>query len=277
MADTTEKIKTANSVVRTGIVVTLLSAIGYGGCLGYNQYVVPANQAKITLAKLEEIQGQYAALQANFAEQAKEVARLETSLKLLKMDRRLANVNIVKKGKDDEGNPFIDVEFYEVSGNGTQIGETRPFRLQGDQMYVSTWVVQFDDHYVEKGDPLRSASLCVFKSIWGNIDGPNGGHSLDRGDDDKSDLVPEAYKEGAEVNEFEQKIWSDFWSVSNNPEKQMELGIRASSGVAPFIQVEQGQVYQFEVRSSGSVSMKPLNTLNNDETPQPTAPIKSND
>ncbi|MEZ6094346.1 MAG: hypothetical protein R3C03_08925 [Pirellulaceae bacterium] len=195
---------------------------GYGGCVGYNQYIVPANEAKVVKAQLEEVTGKYEQLQTDFQAQAAELAKTESKLKLLKIDSRLANVEITKLGKDDQGQPFMDVAFYEISGSGVPVGETREFHLLGDEIYVSSWVVQFEDNYVEDGDPLRSASLCVFKSIWGNLDGPAGGKPLDMAEGD--DVVPEIYRTGDSANEFERKIWTDFWGVSNDPAKQKSSG-----------------------------------------------------
>jgi hypothetical protein len=242
------------------MVAVLLGALGYAGCVGYQTYVVPAQEAKVAKAELAKMNERYDELHRNFELKSAENERLTTAVKLLKVDRRLANVDIVATGKEENGDPYMDVEFYEVSGEGKKIGETRSFRLKGDELYVSTWVAQFEDRYVETGDLIRGSSLCVFKRIWGNLDGPNGGFALDNPDANDGG-VPVFYENESPATALERKIWTDFWSVSNDPQKQKELGIRTSSGIAPFIQIARGQTYQYELRSSGGPSVKPLKPL----------------
>ncbi|MBX3419661.1 MAG: hypothetical protein KF851_18855 [Pirellulaceae bacterium] len=255
MADTIEKIRIVDSAIRTALLALVLSILGYGGCLGYNHFVVPGQLAQKELDKLrEDYEVQTVALQ----ESRQKIDKLQTSLRLLKIDRRLANIKILEKGIDEAtGKPFLNVDFWEVSHHGdTPVGDVRTFRLNGDKMYVDCWIVQFEDEYVENADALRNASLCVLKSIWGDMDGPNGGHVLDYAGSD--DQVPVVYQGSGDASEFEHKIWSDFWAVSNDPQRQKELGIRASHGQVNYMQVEEGRTYQVEVRASGGASFRTL-------------------
>ena len=268
MSDLTTKVKTLNSVVRTGLAVTLLGAVGYGGYFGYNNYVKPGMEAQAAKEDLSKLQVKFDAqnealtkLKGDFDQQAvvltettKEKEKLQTSLKLMKVDRRMANVKVLETGKRDDGQPYMLVKFSEIDPAGNVVGVERDFELNGNKLFVDCWIVSFEDEYVESGDPLRAASLCVFKNIFGNIDGPMGAKSLDQSNTNRP---PGIYNDEA-ANEFEQKIWSDFWGVSNDPEKQKELGIRASYGDAPNIVVEEGKTYQIMVRASGGASIKPL-------------------
>ena len=101
-------------------------------------------------------------------------------MRLLKIDRRMANVQVLDISKNEIGEPEMLVRFTEVDSDGNVIGAERDFTLTGDKLYIDCWIVTFDDKYVEQADELRSTSLCVFKSIYGNIDGPQGAQSLDR-------------------------------------------------------------------------------------------------
>ena len=168
-------------------------------------------------------------------------------MKLLKFDRRIANVEVLKKSKNEKGEPTIQVRFSEIDSNGRPVGSPRDFTLRGTRFFVDNWIVTFDDKYVESGDALRSCSLCVFKSIWGDMDGPNGGYSLDK----QSENGPGIYQLAGQ-NEFEQQIWSDFWNVCNDDAKQEELGIRVMYGQAIYMQAVAGKSYQVQLRASGS-------------------------
>jgi hypothetical protein len=57
---------------------------------------------------------------------------------------------------------------------------------------------------------------------------------------------------------FEQQIWRDFWKVCNDRQLQKELGIRASQGQASYLEAEEGKTYQVNIRSSGGMSLTPL-------------------
>jgi hypothetical protein len=260
-----ENVKIVNSLMRTLILLAAAGGVGYAGWYGYENYVIPAQRAKIALAELESMQTRFADLEKDFKLQEVELAnvrlqneKLQTALKLLKIDRRLANVKVLEKGISPEGEPFLQVEFLEVDKEGKAVGSPRQFKLRGDKLYVDCWLVKFEDQYIEQADTLRAASLCVFRSIWGDLDGPNGGQSLDQRGEGDTPGAPGIYASFATANPFESQIWQDFWTVANDPQKQKSLGIRANHGQVNYVLVEQGQVYQIEARASDGVSIRPI-------------------
>jgi hypothetical protein len=60
------------------------------------------------------------------------------------------------------------------------------------------------------------------------------------------------------MSDFEKKIWSDFWTLANDPEKAKELGIRAAHGEAVNIRMEAGKRYQVQLRASDGLSITPI-------------------
>ncbi len=253
MSDMINNVKTINSAVRTAMLLGITGFVGYGGWMGYDQFVKPGFQAKQALADLES-------MKAEFGKQTEELQRierlndrLETSLKLLKIDRRIANVKILEKKIGADGQPYMQVRFSEIDEAGKPVGTPRDFTIQGEKFYVDGWVTTFEDKYIENADELRSASLFVFKSIYGDAERPKDGQRLDTQTSDQS--PPGIYKSDRQ-SEFEQKIWSDFWKVCNDREQQKALGIRASHGDAPYVLGEEGKTYQVNIRSSGGISLK---------------------
>ena len=242
-----ENVKTINSVIRTSMMLVFLGVFGYFGYLGYDQYIRPGIEAK-------QIKKQMEALQVKYNEQSAELAKTQTALKLIKVDQRRALVKILDKGTDKEsGEPYFDVEFMEIDKSGKPISQPREFHCRGSLLFVDSWVVKFEDKYVEAAEDLRSASLCVFKSIGGDIDGYGGGHSLDRNDE----TTNTAYGTLNPMSEFEKKIWDDFWIVANDPLRQEELGIRANHGQVNYLQVQPGMVYKVDLRASDGLSLVP--------------------
>ena len=250
-----ENIKTANSVVRTGIFLAVTGCLAYGGYLGYDNYIKPGIDAKQTEAKLAELQSQLDQQQVELDNSIMERDRLNTSIQLLKIDERLANVEILEKSTNEKGEPTLLARFTEFNHFGDQVGPARDFELRGNIMYLDCWLVTFDDKYVEEADELRAASMCVFKSIYGDLDGPANSHPLDNNSEDG---FPEVYYSDGKKSAFASRIWSDFWKVANSEDSQEDLGIRAAHGQANYIRVEPGKTYKFNVRASGGGSLEPV-------------------
>jgi hypothetical protein len=59
------------------------------------------------------------------------------------------------------------------------------------------------------------------------------------------------------MSDFEQRIWSDFWSIANDPQRAAGLGIRAAHGEAVSMKVATGRSYRLELRASGGLSIVP--------------------
>ena len=255
MTDIISNVKTINSAVRTVLVLGACSVVGYGGYFGYNNYVKPSQEAKQAIAELADLKLEFNKQQVALKESEELNQRLETSMKLLKVDRRAANVTVLEKGTDDQGNPFMEVSFTEVDENDNPIGTIRNYRLKGEKLYIDGWIATFDDKYVEEADELRAASLFVFKSIYGDAEMPRDAQRLDVESHDNS--PPGIYKDDRK-REFEQRIWGDFWKVCNDAQLQDELGIRYSQGQTSYVKPLEGKTYRVNIRASGGMSLHPI-------------------
>ncbi len=242
-----ENVRTINSAVRTMLMVAFLGVFGYLSFLGYNQWIKPGLEA-------EKIKQQMTELQVKFDEQQEVLLKTQTALKLVKVDQRKALIKVLEKGVDQTNDePYCVVEFTEVDPDGVSISEPREFRLRGNRMYIDCWIVKFEDKYIEQADALRSASLCVFKSIYGDIDQMSGGQTLDSNNAD----IQTAYGTLDPKNAFEEQIWEDFWTLANSTEDQKDLGIRSAHGQVNYISVEPGMIYEMDLRASDGMSLRP--------------------
>ena len=152
MADFMGNVKTINSAARTVMLAVVMGIVGYGGWYGYTNYIKPGAQAKQAIADLEALKVKYKANEEALAAANKDNERLTTSLKLLKIQRRIANLTVLEKGKDEEGNPYMEVAFTEVNEQGETVGSTRNYTVKGEKLYVDGWIVSFEDKYVEQAD-----------------------------------------------------------------------------------------------------------------------------
>lgn len=260
MAGMIESISTLNSFVRTILALVVIGGASVGGWFGYTTYFAAKIEAERKDLELAAVRKEMAAKDEKIAKQGadidrlnREVEKLDTYLRLLKVDRRLARLKILEQGTDSEsGESYSLVEFVELNDQGDEIDKPKRFKIQGDMVYVDYWVVKFDDKYIEQADLHRSTSICLFQRIFGEKQKPIDGFLLD-----EVGPRPAVYGNGTDPSEFEAKIWSDFWNIANNPERARELGIRAIHGEAPSIRVQTGKSYKLELRASGGLSITP--------------------
>ncbi len=281
MAGAIEKLQTINSLIRTFLGLCVLAGIGAVGWYGYATYnaaEIEASRKDAALAakqrELDDIQQkarqQHERLLAQDAElienrrriqqqetdiealneevkrQAAEVQRLDTALRLHKLEHRLARIRTLDTGIEaDTGRTVSKIEFVELNESGDPVGEPKVFQINGDVVYIDYWVVKFDDKYVEQADLERGTSICMFHRLFGDQQKPKDGYTLD-----EPGQRPGTYGRGSVMSDFEKKIWQDFWSIANDPPRAAEMGIRALHGDAVSIKVEKGVDYLISVRSS---------------------------
>lgn len=261
MGSVTDGLKTINSTIRTLILAVL---VGGGGLLGYLTYAEYTKQDRIVQEQREQLtalQGEVASrdatieqLSLSLQEKNEEIDRLATSLTLLKTDHRLARLNVVGVERDEAGKAVSSqLEFVELSPQGSPLGEAKSITLPGDVVYVDNWVVKFDDEFVEKNDLERGTSLCLFRRIFSEEQVPSEGTPLD-----EVGMRPQAYSRGGQMSEFESQLWDEFWEFANDPKKAADMGIRAAHGEAVSIQIREGNAYNIELRASGGLSIQPV-------------------
>lgn len=251
-----DTVNTFSSAVRTLLATIVVGGAGFLSYLGYDIYAAKDRANKeLTEVKrtLEEREAQIESLNGEIKVKNEQIEKLETARRLLKADSRMAYLSVVDMKTDDAGKVVsTEVEFVEVDANGKALDEPKRYTVMGDTVYVDSRVVKFADEYVEKADLVRGTSLVAFRGIFGRHQTPNDAFLLDKDGD-----VPSVYRRGKPESELEKKIWADFWTIANDPEKAKELGIRAAQGEAPNMKMERGKVYRVQLRSSDGLSIVP--------------------
>jgi TolA-binding protein len=187
-------------------------------------------------------------------EKQRQVQKLTVAVRLLKIDHRLARIRVLEQGKNSRTDRLSTTfEFVEVNEEDRPIDQARQFTLDGDMVYIDSWVAKFDDEFVQTGDPLRGTSICLFNRIFGEYREPSQGFRLD-----ELGTRPNAYARGGGMSDLEQSIWENFWEIANNPKKAQQLGIRAAHGQAVSTRLREGKAYRVLLRSSGDLSITPM-------------------
>jgi hypothetical protein len=273
MAKTIETVATINSAVRTVLALVVCGAAGTGGWYAYTTYNAKDIAAREAAKKLQdtedllvktksdlqarelEIHKQAAKIAEQVAELKKkdeQIAKLETARRLLKVDHRLAQINILDQTTDEKGEITSTVQFVELNPEGMPLGEPKkPFVLKGDMIYIDGLSVTFEDKYVEQADLDRGTSLFSFTRIFTDIQNPKDGYPLD-----DVGSRPLAYGKGGQMSEFESNIWKNFWSLANDKEAAEKMGIANIHGSAVSIKPVKGNSYTIELRASAGPKLK---------------------
>ncbi|HED65110.1 MAG TPA: hypothetical protein ENJ09_06085 [Planctomycetes bacterium] len=179
-----------------------------------------------------------------------EIQTLGVALDLLKVSRRIARFRVLSQEDTPEGT-LTRIEFTELGPDGDPIGNTRTITVHGSKVYLETWVVKFDDAFVEEGDPLRGTSICLFRRVFGEDDKPTDGTELDPVGEQ-----PLVYAGERAPDPLHQDIWRRFWDLANDPDAASAMGLRAVHGEAPFIDARPGKTYRVELRASDGLTIR---------------------
>ena len=190
-------------------------------------------------------------LGAEVEAKARQIQALEAAMRLLKIDHRLARIEVLGRDTAGDGSITTRLRFAELDGQGEPLEEGRELSVRGKRVYVESLVVKFDDSYVEAGDFLRGTSVCLFRRVFGEDQKPSDGAPLE-----VEGRRPRVYAGDETPDPFYDDLWTHFWRYANDPEAAAERGVRAMHGEAPFAEVEVGKTYLLELRASGGLTIR---------------------
>jgi hypothetical protein len=243
-----EKVSIVTHAIRTLLATVFVGGVGAAGW--YTYQLVDSRDR--TARELVRVQQQLVSLEGIVEQQLAEIDRLKTAMRLLKVDHRVALLSVIKQLTDPvSGRVVSSIQFQELGDAGEPLGAAKQFEIPGDIVYIDSWIVKFDDKYIEQSDLDRSTSIVLFHRIFGNNQRPNDGFTLD-----EIGSRPRIYGRGGRMSDWERQIWGDFWSVANDGERQRELGIRAAHGDAPSIKVQAGMTYRITLRASAGLNVE---------------------
>ncbi len=260
-------ISALNSLLGTLLALLIVAALGAGGWFAYDTYFADKWELENTEKELKETQQEVGRLSTQLASSRKEVetlnvdlaakqkaiARLSMANRLLKVDHRIAQLDVLWQGPSPQTNELMTrVQFVETDGQGIPLERPRVFTIEGDIVHVAALVIKFADQYVEAGDPLRSTSVCLFQRLYGEKQEPGDGFSLD-----SARSRPACYERGEQMSDLEREIWSNFWEYANDPDRAKEAGVRAADGQSVYKKVLPGKRYKIFLRSTGDMTMQP--------------------
>lgn len=231
-----------NTFLRRLVGLAVVGIVAVAGWLGYSTYYgdkLALEDAKRTMAK-----------------QQAEIDRLNTVIRLLKVDYRVALLDVLsQEGSAAKGDLQTKFTFVELDEHGKPLEQPRTFAIQGDVVYLDYWIIKFTDEYIEQNDPLRSKSLVLFRRIFGESQQPRDGFVLD-----PVGTEPAGYRGPGKASDFERQLWERFWDYTNDTAKAQADGVRAAHGQANYTKLLPGKRYRVELRASDGMTIKPDDT-----------------
>ena len=211
-------------------------------------------------AKIEELGATVARKEETIQQQVEEIREkeeeilaLDAAMELLKIDHRLAEIEVLEQGVDSAGKMKTRVRFLELGPDGEAVGEGIEAEVDGRTVYVETLVIKFDDRFVEAGDALRGTAICLFRRLFGENQSPSDGVPIDPAGEQ-----PLVYAGDEPPPPLHRDLWNRFWEYANDPDLARERGVRAIHGEAPFIELRPGKRYRVELRASGGLTIRTL-------------------
>lgn len=207
---------------------------------------------RLVLAPGREMERKLAERDAEIRTLRERAQALEAAVRLLRHTERRARIVVLEQAPGSDGHLVTRIRFSELDPQGDPIGESREFSVTGDEVYVDTLVIKFEDEFVTAGDALKGRSLLLFRRIFGDRHRPVDAHVLDR-----EGQVPHAYAAEKAPSAFERDLWAQFWTLANDPAEAKRRGVRALHGEAVSTKLRKGGIYAVTFRSTGELSIQP--------------------
>jgi hypothetical protein len=242
-----------SNLFRSILGLAVITIASVGGWTAYQAYFAGKLALQEAQRKLVQQAEEVRQLNEQMELQRRAIQRLQTANRFLKIDRRVARIDVVSQTGSMANNDLATkFTFVEVGPDGRDLYPPRTFpAIRGDVIYIDALVVKFDDRLVEsRDDPLRSASVCLFRRVFGEFQQPSQGYVLD-----EPGVSPAAYRLGEKMTDFERELWAHFWDYAGDAARAERAGIRRAHGEAPFIRLMQGKRYIVSLRASGGLEI----------------------
>ena len=173
---------------------------------------------------------------------------LRKIIERLHAETRMADV-LVTKSEFDETTKKIKttIKFLEYDTQGKPL-EPKYFTFEGNIIQFQSLVIRFHDKLVEAGDRLRGKSAAFFMKAF-VLDGSK----TQEFDITQVQEVPGGYRVFEKANDFEMKLWREFWNYALDPAKRDHAGIKNAQIEAPGTMFLPGTIYTLRIEHDGGL------------------------
>ncbi len=173
---------------------------------------------------------------------------LRQVIERLSADSRVAEV-LVTASRYDEKTEKIEttIKFLEYDAQGKPL-EAHYLTFQGNIIQFQALVIRFQDKLVKAGDKIRGKSAYLFLRAF-ILDNKN----TQVFDLTPIDAIPQGYKIPGTQNEFEMKLWEEFWQYALDPKARERMGIKNAQIEAPGSMFLPGTIYTLRIEHDGGL------------------------
>jgi hypothetical protein len=176
--------------------------------------------------------------------------RLEEIVERLAIERRVAEV-VVTDQQVREGRLHSRLLLVERDRNGKPM-TPRAVDVVGEQVHIDALVIRFPVEATRANDPLRGHAILLLDKIYGDAQPPADAQRID-----VVGRVPQVYREASpRVSEFEQRLWTKFWSLATDESQRRAEGVDVAHGVGVFQKLRVDRKYTITLRPDGNVTLR---------------------
>ena len=166
----------------------------------------------------------------------------------LSAESRIAEV-LVSKSVYNESTKKVEttIKFLEYESTGKAL-EPRYLTFQGNIIQFQCLVIRFEDRLVKAGDKLKGKSAYLFMKAFA-LDGKN----TQEFNLTSVSAIPRGYKIPNSKNDYESRLWEEFWSYALNPKAREGSGIKNAQIEAPGSLFLPGTIYTIRIEHDGGI------------------------
>ncbi len=173
---------------------------------------------------------------------------LKQVIERLEAESRIAEVLVTNVQYDEnEKRLKTTIKFLEYDADNMPL-EPKYFTFSGNIIQFQSLVIRFDDIHIRVEDKLRGKSIYLFWKVF-MLDGKN----TQEYEITYPSQVPKGYKIEGDKNEFEQKLWEQFWRYALDNQEAKKAGIKNAQIEAPGTMFIPGMLYTIKIEHDGGI------------------------
>ena len=178
---------------------------------------------------------------------------LQQIIERLSADSRIAEVLVTQVKTDlSSGKDYTTIKFLEYDTNSRPLAP-KYFTFSGNIIQFQSLVIRFDDEYVKKGHSFKGKSAYLFMKVFSLKE--KGAEVFEV---NQVNEVPTGYKIEGAKNEFEEKLWREFWVYALNPQEAKKIGVKNAQIEAPGTKFIPGMIYTIKIEHDGGMRIDSL-------------------
>ena len=129
-------VTTLDSLSRSLLRLSFVAIVGVGGWFGYSYYSAGKRDIEELGQRLETRQREVVSLTEEAKVKDREIQRLQIANRLLKVDRRVARIDVLSQtGSAKAGDLATKFTFEEIDAENRPLDQLRTFTVRGDLIY----------------------------------------------------------------------------------------------------------------------------------------------